>query len=274
MDASERETLETALRLSGSGQPVVLVTLVEGVGSVPQKPGARMVVGAAGYLAGTVGGGKVEAAAIRHAGELLGTKKPGQVDLVEWNLNRDLGMTCGGAVRLFFEPLNCNPWTIAVFGAGHVAQCVVRSLLRLQCRVLCFDPRNEWLQRLPQSDRLEARRVDDLAAEVAGLPEGAFIVSMTQGHSQDRPVLQAALARERFPYVGAIGSNGKARVLRRELIENGLDEAAAARLRCPIGLALGSSDPEEIAISVTAELLQERDRLSPESARKSPLRAP
>ncbi|MGF1449330.1 MAG: xanthine dehydrogenase accessory protein XdhC [Opitutales bacterium] len=273
MDATERETLETALRLSHAGQPVVLVTLVEGTGSVPQKPGARLVVGLEGYLAGTVGGGKVEAAAIRHAGELLHSDQPGQVDLVHWNLNRDLGMTCGGAVRLFFEPLNCKPWTVAVFGAGHVAQCVVRSLLRLQCQVRCFDPREDWLQRLPASDKLQAQRTDELALQVAGLPEGTFIVSMTQGHSHDRPILQEALASERFPYVGVIGSHSKAQVLRRELVEHGLDATAAKRLRCPIGLALGSSDPEEIAISVTAELLQVRDQLRPEPPRKSPTKS-
>ncbi|MGF1483462.1 MAG: xanthine dehydrogenase accessory protein XdhC [Opitutales bacterium] len=274
MDDSERQTLEVALRLSAAGEPVVLVTLIECVGSVPQKPGARLLVNEAGYLAGTVGGGKIEAAAIRQGQAMLRANQLGQPDLVKWNLHKDIGMTCGGAVRLFFEPLNCHPWTVAVFGAGHVAQAVVRSLLRLQCRVFCFDTRVEWLQRLPKSEKLHARQLASLPEAVSDLPEGTFLLCMTQGHAYDRPILQVALATDRFPYIGAIGSTNKARTLKRELVEYGLDEACTEQLSCPIGLAIGSSDPEEIAISVTAELLQVRDRQLQKPPRKSPLRAP
>lgn len=248
------------------GLPCVLVTLVDAIGSVPQDAGAKMLVTPEGRHSGTVGGGKIEAQAVALAAELLaaGTAQP---KLVQWSLRKDVGMTCGGSAKLYFEPHPARSvWPIVVFGAGHVAQAVLPVLLPLRCRLTCYDTRPEWIERLPRARNLEAKAVPDLAAMIPSLPGEAFVLFMTKGHQTDRPPLQRALAERNFPFIGVIGSKAKAAVLRREMIADGLPRAKAARFHCPVGLPFGTNDPHEIALSIAAQLLTERDRL-PRAAR-------
>jgi xanthine dehydrogenase accessory factor len=153
-------------------------------------------------------------------------------------------------------------WRIFVFGAGHVAQSLVRCLLELECRVVCIDTREDWLARLPENRKLTTRRTDDLPAEAAAVSETDFVVLLTMGHRTDRPILEAILQTGRRPvYLGVIGSEAKRKIMVRELVEAGVDLETAKEFRCPIGLPLGQNQPGEIAISVAAELIQVRDEL-------------
>lgn len=245
-----------------AGRSCVVVTLVSARGHVPQSLGAKIIVTAEGLEHGTVGGGKVEARAIREARACLDSQESAPVSQVIWNLQRDLGMTCGGEVGLLFEVHRVAPWEIAIFGAGHVAQALVPLLLTLQCRVTCLDTRAEWLGRLQDSPKLTKRCVADLASEALRLPRQSFVVLITQGHATDVPILRAILHEYAPPYVGMIGSVTKAQVVRRELTEAGIAGDRVERLHCPVGLKLGSNDPSEIAISIAAQLIQERERLS------------
>jgi xanthine dehydrogenase accessory factor len=256
--------IERLAELAASGLPFASVMLVDAVGSTPQDAGSKMLVTATGLDMGTVGGGRVEAKAIAHAQGMLG--EPGssspRSQLLEWNLQRDVGMTCGGVVKLFFELYNHNQWQIAIFGAGHVAAAVIHCLLPLPCRITCIDPRSEWLAKLPDDPRLRKACTDDPPAEVASLPAAAFVLCMTMGHRTDRPILEEIFRQDRrFPYLGVIGSAAKRAVLRRELLAAGVAEEQADSFRCPIGLPIGTNMPGEIAISVVAQLLQERDAL-------------
>src|SRR5262245_28921714 len=139
--------IEKLAELSRSGRPFVAVTMVEAVGSTPQDAGTKMLVDSGGLVFGTVGGGKVENQAIEFAKKMLVAHESPTNELVEWNLQRDVGMTCGGVVKLYFEAYNHRAWRIVVFGAGHVAQSLVRCLSELECRIVCVDPRAEWLDR-------------------------------------------------------------------------------------------------------------------------------
>jgi xanthine dehydrogenase accessory factor len=252
--------IERLAELAATGHPFVLVTLVETVGSTPQDVGTKMLVDAGGLRFGTVGGGRVEERAIAAARELLADPAAPACRLVEWNLQRDVGMTCGGVVKLLFEAYHIRPWRVVVFGAGHVAQAVVRCLLLLDCRVVCIDPRPEWLARLPDSPQLERVMLAEPRDWVANLRDDDFIVCMTMGHRSDMPVLEALLRRGLAPrYLGVIGSAAKRAVLVRELGAAGIEPRVIDRLRCPIGLPLGSNQPGEIAVSFVAEILQVRD---------------
>jgi len=239
--------------------PHVLVTLIGVRGSAPAPVGAKMVVAGEGLPHGTVGGGKVEAAAMRRAREIL--EGGGGIERVVWNLQRDIGMTCGGEVELLFEPRCFSGWTVAVFGAGHVAQALVPLLLTLDVRVLCFDPRADWISKLPKSARLRAEVCGNAAEAVDRLPADAFVCSITQGHASDLPVLERAFRRGCFPFIGCIGSGSKAARLLGDLAKAGIGEVELKKLRCPLGLNIGGNTPQEIAISIAAQLLQERDGL-------------
>jgi xanthine dehydrogenase accessory factor len=246
--------------LERDGVPCVLVTLVDALGSTPQDAGAKMIVLADGLHGGTVGGGRVEAAAIQAAQEMLAAGER-KTRFVNWSLKQDVGMTCGGSVKLYFEPHPAaTAWTIAIFGAGHIAQAVLPVLLPLRCRILVYDTRAEWLDRLPRARNLTVRETADLAAVIPTLPDDAYVLFMTKGHSSDRPGLQRALAERAFPFVGVIGSKAKAAILRREMIAGGLPEDRAKNFHCPIGLDFGTNDPHEIALSIAGQLLTVRDR--------------
>lgn len=250
--------------LENEGAAFVLVVLVEAVGSTPQDAGARMIVTDAGRLAGTVGGGRVEAQAIGFAQDLLADAARGQASprLVHWSLKGDVGMTCGGTVKLYFEPHASRraAWPIVIFGAGHVAQALVPVLQPLPCSIIVCDARTEWLANLPKAANVRTIAHESPADLIPELPAHAFLICMTKGHTTDRPILQRALTERQFPFLGVIGSEAKAAVLRRELIAAGVPAARAAAFHCPVGLPFGSNHPHEIALSIAAQLLQERDR--------------
>jgi xanthine dehydrogenase accessory factor len=255
--------VEKLAELSAAGRAFVSVTLVETVGSTPQDVGTKMLVDQTGLLFGTVGGGRVETKAIGHAQALLNDTagSGGQTcSLVEWNLQRDVGMTCGGVVKLLFEAYNFRDWRIVVFGAGHVSQALVRCMLLLECRLVCIDQRNDWLEKLPQSAKLRTLQLAEPREFVSQLRQPDFVVCMTMGHRTDRPILQTIFERRMQPrYLGVIGSQAKRKVLLRELTESGIPAEIADEFRCPIGLPLGTNQPGEIAVSIAAELIQCRD---------------
>jgi xanthine dehydrogenase accessory factor len=263
---------EQFVTLEREGAAFVLVVLVEALGSTPQDAGAKMLVTAGGRQCGTVGGGRVEAQAIAVAHEMLTAAKGGLVAprLVNWSLKADVGMTCGGSVKLYFEPHagTSSAWPIVIFGAGHVVQALVPVLLPLACSVTVYDSRRDWLERLPSARNLRTVVHEAPPAVVPTLPDHAFVLCMTKGHTTDRPILQRALAERDFPFVGVIGSKAKAAVLRRELMANGLPAEKAGRFHCPVGLEFGTNHPHEIALSIAGQLLAERDRWSARMGQK------
>ena len=255
--------IEKLAELTDAGRPFVAVTLVDAIGSTPQDAGSKMLVSVAGLELGTVGGGRVERKAIEHAQEMLDGKQLAHTSFVEWNLQTDVGMTCGGTVRLYFESINHRLWKIIVFGAGHVARALTNVLVSLDCHVTCYDPRQEWLDRLPQSPQLTPLLEADLPRRVVDVPDDAFVLCMTMGHRTDRPILAEIFRQERkFSYLGVIGSQAKCKVLQRELRADGIASKMTEAFHCPIGLEIGSNQPGEIAISVAAQLIAERDRLA------------
>jgi len=249
------DLLRRSAELAEAAIPFVVVTLIEVTGSTPQDTGAKMIVTSDGLDTGTVGGGQVEAKAIDEALAMLRQRRTCQ--LYDWSLKADVGMTCGGRVKLFFESPGVSSWQIVIFGAGHVAQALTRLLATLPCQVTCIDPRTEWLMRLPAG--INSIESAEPADEVKTLPDDAFVLCMTQGHRSDLPVLQRIFERNRkFPYLGVIGSRAKAAVLRKELAATGI-AADQALFHCPVGQPIGSNHPAEIAISIVAQLLEVRD---------------
>jgi xanthine dehydrogenase accessory factor len=254
--------IQALAKLAADGNPFVAVTMIESLGSTPQDTGTKMLVDESGLVHGTVGGGKVEHRAIEHAKSMLSDVSRSQ-ELIDWNLQRDIGMTCGGIVKLFFEIYNRDQWHVVVFGAGHVSQSLVQVLLLLNCRVTCIDSRSEWIERMPTHPSLEKICVDDLSVEAKKLTSKDFVICMTMGHATDRPILATIFKNQIHPaYLGVIGSKTKRGVLLRELKADGITAETAENFLCPIGLPIGSNQPAEIAISIVAQLLEHRDCLN------------
>lgn len=236
-----------------------LVTLVNIQGSAPQDLGAKMIVTPSGLYWGTVGGGKVELAAIEKCKTLLNQKKSTPV-LEKWNLQTDIGMSCGGVVEMLFEPQPSSAWPVVIFGAGHVAQALTRILKNLDCDLVCIDSREEWLDKLDIKNKLHHPHPEEL---VKTLDPKSFFISMTMGHSFDVPILlEISKHAPSAPYVGVIGSEIKGKKIKSELKELGVSENFIKNLKVPLGLPIGSNHPYEIAISISAELLQMRDSLN------------
>lgn len=249
---------EEQTALVGKGTPFVAVTVVDTLGSTPQDRGSKMLVTSEGLVFGTVGGGRIEARAIEEAKGLLADDAGPKTRFVQWSLEKDIGMTCGGIVRVYFEAYNVTRWNIVVFGAGHVAGALVDMLVRLDCRITCIDPREEWMARLPSSPKLTKVLTPEMASEVAKIPQGSYVVLMTMGHTTDRPILVEILRTRKFPYLGVIGSNAKAKRLRQDVRDAGLGEEMARAFLCPIGLEIGTNHPYEIAVSIAAQMLEVR----------------
>lgn len=246
---------EQIAELRRDGVDFVVITITGARGSVPGQVGAKAVVTAAGCVSGNLGGGKVEAKAIAHA---LAMFDGDEVCIhVTWNLQRDVGMTCGGEMMFLFERVNPQAvWHIAIFGAGHVAQALVPVLASLACRIDVFDTRADWLGRFSSWQNVSLHCVSSFETGVEFLNPESFVLSITQGHSSDRPVLCETLRRFPIvPFLGVIGSASKRAVLMRELREDGIDGDLLEKIICPVGLPIGGNDPAEIAISIAAQLL-------------------
>lgn len=252
--------LEGIEKLQDKNVAFCVVTIVDGRGSIPQIIGAKAIFTDEGLFLGTVGGGKIEARCLTKAVELLRHDQAVDTHFQRWNLQKHVGMTCGGEVALFFEVHRPElAWNIVIFGAGHVSQKLCRFLVELDCHVTCVDTRADWLQKLPRSDKLRTWHVDDYKDGVDQIAQDSFVILMTMGHNADVPVLlKIEKSNLRPPYIGVIGSESKCRILKRELRDAGASSQFTDRIICPIGDKLGNNTPPEIAVGVVSQLLKFR----------------
>lgn len=253
------EYYKKILELIETKTPFVSVTMVDNLGSTPQDQGSKMIVTKDGLYFGTIGGGKVEKKSIEESFILLSEQNKEKYKFVQWNLNKDVGMTCGGTVKLFFEVFNVSDWNICIFGAGHVSNSLINILINLECNITCIDPRTEWLDKLPSSHKITKILSENMPDEVKNIKDDSFVLLMTMGHTTDKPILLEILKSRTFPYLGVIGSIAKRNILKKDIIEAGLSSENTEKFFCPVGLDLGTNNINEIAISITAQLIQQRD---------------
>jgi len=244
--------------LCGRGGPAAMATVIDRSGSAPQVVGARLVLRADGSMVGTVGGGAIEAQVLEACRVTL---RDGSPQRVKAHLVRDLGMCCGGSMEVFVEYLSAEARLILI-GAGHVAQAIAPLARGVGFRVVVLDDREELLAHPAfAADERQLADVDELEVAIPDPAPGDYLVIATRDHARDEQALALALRRH-HRYIGMIGSRRKvhailARILRREL-QMGRAAPDLARLRAPVGLALGGRTPAEIAVSVIAELLADR----------------
>lgn len=241
--------LDALMQLERAGEASVLVTVLTAQGSTPREAGCKMVVSRDG-LFGTIGGGNLEYRCTTDARAILAGVGAEPI-LRDFPLGPALGQCCGGRVSVLFEPVRPAATHVALFGAGHVGRALVRLLGDLPCRVTWIDPRADAFP-----DVCPTNTTCHAAVAVTALPAGTHVLVMTHDHQLDFDIVAAALPRDDFASIGLIGSASKRGRFVGRLRRLGLNDAAIARLNCPIGLpGIESKLPAAIAVSVAARLL-------------------
>jgi xanthine dehydrogenase accessory factor len=259
----------TLARWRAERRRFALLTVVESRGSVPRKPGAHMLICATGESIGTLGGGAIEHEALLQArGVLAG----GGNTLFRRHLAQDLGMCCGGEMSIFIEAVEPKP-RLFVFGAGYIGKPLVAMATSCGFEVTVVDGRSEWADpaRFPGA-AVHCQDPED-AARGLDLAPGDYACVVTHDHDLDQRVVQV-LVRRPIRFLGMIGSRSKQRKFVQRLRGHGFGEDEIARLHTPLGLSIGATTPEEIAVSVLAQLIAARRGVSIEPGWERPAAAP
>jgi xanthine dehydrogenase accessory factor len=237
------------------GEEVALVTIVAAHGSTPQRVGAKMLVYPDGRTVGTIGGGCYENDAFWKAREAITQRKPMNV---KYELNDDFaqetGLVCGGQMEVFIEPVEAAP-DVYVFGAGHVGYFVAKLAHEVGFRVHVIDDREKFAssERFGEGIDVIVHDIPEWLADHS-LPPTAYAVVVTRGHTHDLDALRA-LSSAPLRYLGLIGSKAKVRRIFDALLEEGTSQEALQGVHAPIGLDIGAITPQEIAVSIVAELI-------------------
>lgn len=251
--ARDEDVWRALLEWRGRRRPFVLATVVASRGFTPRKPGARMLIAADGGTVGTIGGGAIERKVMDEARALLAR---GGTALIETHLTRELGMCCGGEMSVFLECMTAAP-RLHLFGAGYIAKPLAAIAAGCGFDVEVIDARPEWATeaRFPTS-RVTVRAPEVYARELDTTADD-YAVIVTHDHALDQQIVQALLPRP-LRFIGMIGSVPKYRKFVLRLRARGFPEDQIARLRTPLGADIGAETPEEIAVSVMAEIVAVR----------------
>lgn len=236
--------------LDGNEQFVV-VTVVEAMGSSPGKQGFRMIVRTGGITEGTVGGGAVEHAAREKA---LICLKEGKSLFEEVSLE-SIGMTCGGAMKLYYEYM-AKSRHLYIFGGGHVCQALLPMAVSLDYKVVVLDNREEVARKElhPLAEEVHCGDLKELV-EKMDFKMPASVLIFTHKHLHDQEVLRAILKKEAaFTYIGMIGSRKKVHETFDKFEHEGIDAEKIKSVYSPVGIDIGADTPAEISISILAEM--------------------
>jgi xanthine dehydrogenase accessory factor len=250
---------EKILELEKSGKSGTLVTVVKTEGASPQVAGAKMLVTSDGEQFGTIGGGTVEYKAKIIALQLISEPQP-LLQTFDLNLEGETptGMICGGRMTLFFEPIR-QAETVLIFGAGHIGSRLCKLAKFAGFRVIVVDDRKEYAseQNLPDADVIINEPFHEAIGKIHFGPH-LYIAIVSRAHAIDLEVLKKCISKE-YKYIGMIGSRQKASEVFKALRESGISEELISRVHSPIGLPIGGQSPEEIAISIIAEMIKIRN---------------
>jgi xanthine dehydrogenase accessory factor len=251
------DLFEEIVKLRRAGNRGALATIVHTNGSIPSYESSRMLVREDGSIAGTIGGGCVEADVWAAAKEVMKLEAPRKM---VFNLNHeatyDNGLICGGTLEIFVEPLLPQP-VLYIFGGGHVSMALAQSAHTAGFAIGIIDDRETFAnaERFPMAHEIYTTYED--AFEKLKPNASSYLVIVTRGHRDDMRVLEWA-AKTDARYIGMIGSKRKVLSVYEALEREGISIEKLARVHAPVGLEIGALTPEEIAISITAELIAVR----------------
>jgi xanthine dehydrogenase accessory factor len=252
------DVFEELVRLRRLGQKCALATIVEVRGSIPSYESAKLLVREDGSMTGTIGGGCVEAEVWNAAREVLETEKPKRLS---FNLGQDAaydnGLICGGQLEVFVEPVLPVPYAF-IFGGGHISKSLSKVATLAGFATVVVDDRESFAnrERFPEAVEVHAGEYEEVFPQLA-INETSYLIVVTRGHRDDMRVLRLAAATP-ARYIAMIGSKRKVLNVIRELEKEGIPRAAFEKIHAPMGLDIGAISPEEIAVSVAAEMIAVR----------------
>ena len=251
------------------GEPAALVTIIRAQGSTPQRVGAKMLVFPDGRTVGTIGGGCYENEAFWKARTAIESRQPviAKYELAD-DIAEDSGLICGGQMEVYIEPLEPAP-ALYLVGAGHVALHLAQAAQTVGFRLHVIDDREKFAnsERFPHAEEIVVESMPEWLAQ-AELPPHAYVVILTRGHRHDLEALRA-LAPKQLRYLGLIGSRAKVARIYEALEAGGISAETLRKVHAPVGLDLGAVTPQEIAVSILAELIGVKYGKSAEDASES-----
>jgi xanthine dehydrogenase accessory factor len=257
---------EEIARLRRTGIKAALATIVNVRGSIPSFESAKLLVREDGSIFGTVGGGCVEAEVWSAARKVIQEEKPRKLT---FNLNNDpsydTGLLCGGTLEVFVEPILPVP-DLYIFGAGHVSLSLSKVATLAGFRTVIIDDRDTYAnrERFPEAAEVYADDFEKMFERLAP-NSSSFLIAVTRGHTDDMRVLRWAVGTP-ARYIGMIGSKRKVLEIVQYLEEKeSIPRSQLDRVHAPIGLEIGAITPEEIAVSVVAEMIAVRRNALAES---------
>jgi xanthine dehydrogenase accessory factor len=251
------DLFEEVIRLRREGKRAVMATIVHTNGSIPSFESSRMLVREDGSIIGTIGGGCVEAEVWAAAKDVLKLEAPRKM---VFNLNNeasyDNGLICGGTLEVFVEPILPRP-TLYIFGGGHVSMALAQASHNVGFEIGVIDDREQFAnrERFPMASEVYTTYED--AYEKVKPNASSYLVIVTRGHRDDMRVLGWAV-NTNARYIGMIGSKRKVISVYQALEREGVPAERFEHVHAPVGLEIGALTPEEIAISITAELIATR----------------
>ena len=244
------------VRIKAEGKEAALVTVVLATGSTPREEGAKMLVRADGSILGTIGGGSLEAQVIEEAVKVIKQGKPKRLHFaLTAKEAEEVGMVCGGELEVFIEPI-LTPPTLYLFGGGHISLPLAKVGKLLGFKIVVIDDRAEFANadRFPETDIVLTGDFSKSFPKLK-MDKSSYIVIVTRGHQHDELVLEWAVGTS-AKYVGMIGSKTKVKTIFSHLLAKGITNQQLDRVHAPIGLEINAQTPEEIAISILAEIVK------------------
>jgi xanthine dehydrogenase accessory factor len=243
-----------------TNQPAALVTVISTKGSVPRETGAKMLVYGDGKIYGTIGGSAVEAIVIEEAQQSIRDGKHRKIrhDLMDKDKN-DTGMICGGEMEFFIEPVAAAPHLL-IFGGGHVALHLAQLASRVGFMYTIIEDRPEFAtkERFPDAREIIILRPEEIGDKIAFSPQD-YAAIVTRSHELDYIALKQVLASE-LKYIGLIASKIKKKDIFERLTTEGHTDKKLKQIHSPIGIDIAAQTPEEIAVSIVAELIQVKNK--------------
>jgi len=249
---------EEIVRIKNLGDTSVLATVISVKGSTPRAEGAKMLVRNDGTMLGSVGGGCLEASVWEAAMNVMKTE-------TQQVLNYDLtgreetpeGLLCGGIMEILIEPIVPQP-RVYILGAGHIGFAVAKIAKLAGFKVVVVDDRPAYAnkERFPDADQIIVEE-PAMSLSKLNINKASYLVIACRGHLEDQEVLAVSIKTPAC-YVGMLGSKKKVKTVFANLIQQGVSEEALKKIHAPIGVPIACDTPEEIAISIMAEIIDVR----------------